>query len=118
MNNKTTYIKSELVKLSNILNSIHIDELRHIKDLQYNFFKRNEYSSITEFIIDLAQLRNKLKIKINKYERAIIELDKQSIEKKIYKKKNKNIISNKLYQLHKANDTIKIALKNIILKIK
>ena len=50
MNNKTTYIKSELVKLSNILNSIHIDELRHIKDLQYNFFKRNEYSSITEFI--------------------------------------------------------------------
>ena len=121
MNSKTTFIKSELTKLSNILNSINIKEIVEIKNLHNSFLKKMNLSNISNFIMDLSQLRIKLKTKINKYEREIVELDKNIIEKKISKKINKinkDKISNKLYTLHKANDCIKITLKNIILKIK
>lgn len=121
MNSKTTFIKSELTKLSNILNSINIIDITAIKDLHNSFFKKMNLSNITDFIIELSQLRIKLKTKINKYEREIVELDKNIIEKKTHKKINKinkDRISDKLYHLHKVNDYIKITLKNIILKIK
>ena len=115
MNKK--YIVNKIKNLNKILNEINESNLIEIKKLHKNFLK-NEKNDIYNFIINLSNLRKDLKNQILKYERIIMEIDKNIIEKKNYNKKYKNQINDKLYNLHKANDNIKITLKNILLKIK
>ena len=108
---------SEINKLNKILNKINNRNIDNIKKLHSDFLGKNKYT-IENYIINLSNLRKKLKNQILKYEREIMEIDKNIIENKKYNKKCKSKLTEEIYHLHKANDNIKITLKNILLKIK
>tara|TARA_Y100001954_G_C15750763_1_gene573539 strand:+ start:283 stop:639 length:357 start_codon:yes stop_codon:yes gene_type:complete len=109
-------IISSIKQLNKSLINIKLPIINNIIEYQNEIITNNDIVNIKQYINKLANDRMKIKKLIQKFERSIMEIDKLTVNKKINKEliKTREQNSDILYDLHHANDQIKITLKNII----